>query len=528
MVRSSHTPSVAHWRFRPWTYGFLAMVAWIAVSLGWSWFLVTRTFQHGLEARLVSNSRQLEEQLHDHLQSSGVAMLRRIHDAPLPRRIHGDVSQLAQFAYELHRAVPLSLARIDLDAWPGLQTIVDGSRHVDSRLAYAMLWTEDGNVIAHSKRDLLHTSLSSILWPALEPQQSHRVAKLAVPGGVRVLEVTVPLKLKDRTIAYVSTAYPQDWLEVEFWRTHQRTLLYAGVFTAGGLAVILLVTHFVVSRMDRRRRELRQTVQARTSLLAERGMLASVLAHEVRSPLTALRFNLHSLRGLVAAQAKGDRQLELTDRCEREIRRLDGMLNDFLQRTQVIGPVESASVNTVVSEAVEFLRPALERKNIRISIHLDPAKPSVHVHPDELRQVILNLATNAHEAMPRGGTLAVSTVAEDVSSESVTILLRDSGVGIPPELHERIFEPFFSTKHNGSGLGLALVRRVVSGAGGTVFCESVVGEGTTFRIVLPRAHEGGSQAGQGYAHVRRDEPALNLDDSPELVIDQQELTKNKN
>ncbi|MCL2641216.1 MAG: ATP-binding protein, partial [Phycisphaerales bacterium] len=157
-----------------------------------------------------------------------------------------------------------------------------------------------------------------------------------------------------------------------------------------------------------------------------------------------------------------------------------------------------------------------------------PAKPSVHVHPDELRQVILNLATNAHEAMPRGGTLAVSTVAEDVSSESVTILLRDSGVGIPPELHERIFEPFFSTKHNGSGLGLALVRRVVSGAGGTVFCESVVGEGTTFRIVLPRAHEGGSQAGQGYAHVRRDEPALNLDDSPELVIDQQELTKNKN
>src|ERR1035437_8877707 len=93
------------------------------------------------------------------------------------------------------------------------------------------------------------------------------------------------------------------------------------------------------------------------------------------------------------------------------------MLNDFLQRTQVIGPagIESASVNTVVSEAIEFLRPSLERNHIHISVHVDSSDPLVHVHPDELRQVILNLAANAHEAMAKGhgGTLAVSTVAED-------------------------------------------------------------------------------------------------------------------
>ncbi|MCL2647539.1 MAG: ATP-binding protein [Phycisphaerales bacterium] len=501
---------------------------------------MTRTFHHDVEARLVSSTRQLEEQIHDHLLVSATAMARRLFDAPMsdPRRFSSSIPELTQFAYELLQAVPPALSRFDLEAWPELQAIVDGSGQIDSRLAYAMVWTEDGNVIAHSKRELLHTSLSSTLWPALEPQQPQRVVKLNVPAhskDPRVLEATVSLKLKDANVAYVSAAYPQGWLESEFWRIQGRTLVYAAMFTLAGLVVIFLFTHFVIARMDRRRREIRQTAQARTSLLAERGMLASVLAHEVRSPLTALRFNLHSLRGLVAAYAaKGrggsgdtDRQLVLTDRCEREIRRLDGMLNDFLQRTQVIGPVEAAAVNTVVNEAIEFLRSALERRNIQISIHLDSSSPAVHVHPDELRQVILNLAANAHEAMPKGGMLAVSTVAEDAPNEHrVTILLRDSGGGIPPDLHERIFEPFFSTKPNGSGLGLALVRRVVSGAGGTVFCESVVGEGTTFRIVLPRAHEGSeaqvSQAGRGYAHVRRDEPAIELEDSPEIVIDQQD------
>ena len=99
----------------------------------------------------------------------------------------------------------------------------------------------------------------------------------------------------------------------------------------------------------------------------------------------------------------------------------------------------------------------------------------------------------------------------------MALLIRDSGVGIPPELHERIFEPFFSTKPNGSGLGLALVRRVISGAGGRIYCESAAGAGTTFRIVLPLA-ENGTGSGSGYAHQKFD-PSKPLPESPEIVID---------
>ena len=213
---------------------------------------------------------------------------------------------------------------------------------------------------------------------------------------------------------------------------------------------------------------------------------------------------LRQLLGAMAGEST-EKQTELTDRCEREIRRLDNMLTDFLHHTQVItgSSVEPTALNGVIQEAVEFLRPTLERSGIHVSLHLDPADPRVPVHADELRQVILNLTANAQEAMQdlpaaSARTLAISTISdENAESPTATMLVRDSGRGIPAEVRERIFEPFFSTKPNGSGLGLTLVRRVISGAGGTVLYESLpeesvggVGEGagTTFRITLPRAN----------------------------------------
>lgn len=410
----------------------------------------------------------------------------------------------------------------------------------DPAVAYAMLWREDGRVLGHVRDDLENTFLDVKLWPALEPGQKERIARFTTARvaeanlrSVRstpVIEITLPVVAPlpppptsgaspvAAQRVFLSIAYDRD----DLFRRYMPALVSLGIYSAtfillGGilLAAALLVTF---RRLDRSRREIEQTARARTSLLTERGMLASVLAHEVRSPLTALRFNLHALRSLIAASVSGgsgeDKRLELTDRCEREIRRLDGMLNDFLQRTQVVTPSEPADVNAVVREAVEFLMPALERSHIRISLHLDESAPRVHVHPDELRQVILNLSANAMEAMPapKGGTLAISTLVPPgangdgapsanegrVSAQlpaataapvegMITLLFRDSGVGIPAARLERIFEPFFSTKPNGSGLGLTLVRRVVSGAGGTVFVESKAGEGTTFRILLPAA-----------------------------------------
>lgn len=402
-------------------------------------------------------------------------------------------------------------------------------------MAYRMIWTEEGKVLYHTAPHLDDTYLDVKQWPIPEPGEKERFqdltsAPLETGHGrqpLLVSEITVEVERPAAMTGpaagpasqrvFLSIAYRRDYLLRSFAPSIRASWSASLAFTAAGAVLLVLTLYLTFRRLDQSRREIEQTARARTSLLTERGMLASVLAHEVRSPLTALRFNLHALRGLLAGVAPGsapgqpDKRLELTDRCEREIRRLDGMLNDFLQRTQVVTPAEPADLNGVIKEAVEFLSPAMERNHIRISLHLDPADPRVRLHPDELRQVILNLSANAMEAMPapKGGTLAISTVApaapstiapasEEASAAlpasaapptegMITLLFRDSGIGIPPDRLERIFEPFFSTKPNGSGLGLTLVRRVVSGAGGTVFVESTPGDGTTFRILLPPA-----------------------------------------
>jgi signal transduction histidine kinase len=443
------------------------------------------------------------------------------------------------------------------------QALLEQAALLDGRLAYLMTWTSDGLVVADTRRAQVGTFLDPAKWPALDPAQASRTAVL---GNPEVLELTSRLTGEEqgeapgggaqpetlpRGAVFLSVAYLKGDLDRQFWESAAPLLVGAGIFTGAGallLAVLILVAY---RRLESTQREIEQTARARTSLLTERGMLASVLAHEVRSPLTALRFNLHALRGLIMSiqpqvpenvEASSppspgavDKRLELTDRCEREIRRLDGMLNDFLLRTQVHAEPVPASLNTVIREAVEFLTPALEERKIRISLHLDAADPHVHVHPDELRQVILNLAANAMDAMPppKGGTLAISTVAPSADADArdgngaeaglasaphqegadapaapITLLIRDSGTGIPGEQLERIFEPFFSTKPNGSGLGLTLVRRVISGAGGTLFVESTTASGsgtaasgTTFRILLPPVNTQ-APAGRGYAHKR--------------------------
>lgn len=458
-------------------------LVWTVASLGGAWLLLRQSYQRTVYTGLAERADLLARQLVMKIPPAFLA-------ASATQR--SDIKQL------------------DLS-----EPFETSAKH-NPRALYAMIWSPTGRVLGHTSAAQIDKPLPVDYQP-LDPRETRRFTFRESDPTDKfhdLLEVTVPAAVPgQQAIGFVTVGYSQKWIEDEFWTT-QRSLLYvsAGVSVAG-LIVIFMALHYTQRAIDRARQELETNARARTSLLTERGMLASVLAHEVRSPLTALRFNLHALRNYVLTEAATEKQLELADRCEREIRRLDLMLNDFLTRTQIIAPIMPTSINQVVKEALDFLRPALDQKNIRVVTHLDPADPRVAVNPDELRQVLLNLSANAQDAMPNGGTITVSTLFDKYApptpvGEVVTLLFRDSGVGIPAELHTRIFEPFFTTKASGSGLGLALVRRVISGAGGTIFCESAVGEGTTFRIVLPLA---------------TDEPNTimrpSLEEEPDIVID---------
>lgn len=451
-----------------WSLFGAVELLWLLASLGGTWFVAHAVYSRDQRSRLAMASQILRTDMmayppHRDSFGSYLGWAQRV--LPLVNR-YG--RQFAGIGYVLiwnrNGDVAFLAVRIG-NAFELVAPLVD---HVLSPQAWAAPGTTDGSPFRRINR---------LPWV----QSGNFVDCTTYFNG----PLQSGLHKKMRFHGYMSLGLSESWLAGRFATATRRPLEMALLIALGGMAALGLLFFLVMRRFEYARQQYAQTLRARTSLLSERGMLASVLAHEVRSPLTALRFNLHFLRSLVEAPVvERDRQIEMTHACEREVRRLDLMLDDFLQRTQIITDARDASLNTVVAEALDFLHSAMESQSIRVITHLQPGDVQVSIGADELRQVLLNLCANAQDAMPRGGTLAVSTVAE---SDSALLLVRDSGVGIDPAVQPRVFEPFFTTKPRGSGLGLALVRRVISGAGGTILFDSEPGKGTTFRIVLPRS-----------------------------------------
>ena len=166
-----------------------------------------------------------------------------------------------------------------------------------------------------------------------------------------------------------------------------------------------------------------------------------------------------------------------------EIGRLDYIVTEFLEALRPRQPnFVMGSLNQVVEEALKLLRPELENRGLRVVEKLARQLPEIPIDPGQIKQVLVNLIKNAMQAMNRGGKLTVQT---GEGREAVWVSLADTGAGIPEEKLNRVFEPYFTTKKKGSGLGLLIVHRIVRDHAGKIDVESKPGEGTTFRILLP-------------------------------------------
>jgi signal transduction histidine kinase len=207
------------------------------------------------------------------------------------------------------------------------------------------------------------------------------------------------------------------------------------------------------------------------------------VAHEVKNPLNAILLHVEVAR---AKLARGDTEVNPEmEIISREIVRLDRVVKTFLDFTR---PVElklsTVPVQELVAEIVDLARPQAANSGIQISVEQEAAGAEVQVDRDLLKQAFLNLTMNAMEAMPEGGELRLASIPNE---DTVEIRISDTGAGIPPELREKIFRLYFTTKKEGSGIGLAMAFRIVQLHDGTIDFTSEPGKGTTFFIRLPIA-----------------------------------------
>ncbi len=236
---------------------------------------------------------------------------------------------------------------------------------------------------------------------------------------------------------------------------------------------------------DRRRIEGLEKNLREASSLAAIARLTGSFAHEVRNPLGAIGVNLDLVRRRMVRDSGPDPAAEERVRgIQEEIDRLKEILEEWLRLT---GPEERsapyADVGDIVDSVARLLRVEARHQGVQLSVERDADPGRVLMSTARLRQVLLNLALNALQAMPGGGRLVLR--AKEIG-ESVALEVEDSGSGIPEELREKIFDFHFTTRSDGSGLGLPICRRLVEQAGGTMSFLSRVGSGTTFTVMLPK------------------------------------------
>ncbi len=221
--------------------------------------------------------------------------------------------------------------------------------------------------------------------------------------------------------------------------------------------------------------------------MAAIGTLSAGLAHEINNPIGVIASRVECMLWEADEQdlsemVRGDLQV-IAKHADRVARITQGLLSFSRQQAWRLSPVD---VNTVVEEALVLVEKQLAREQVTLERDVPPGLPAVLGSANHLQQVVLNLLTNAREAMPEGGRLRVATRR---NGGSIEVEVTDTGKGIPAEHLSKVFDPFFTTKEKGTGLGLAVSYGIVRDHGGTLTVRSREGVGTTFLITLPVAGE---------------------------------------
>lgn len=217
------------------------------------------------------------------------------------------------------------------------------------------------------------------------------------------------------------------------------------------------------------------------------GQLSAGIAHEIRNPLAAVNLNLQVLKRKIALDSAESKNIDTALKGVDRISKIVEVTLNFSR--PAIPDIQGLDINALLPQTIELVSTSIRRKEIAIDIQLDKNLPLVSADAKQMQQVFINLITNAADAIKTKGKIAIKTYKEKNTrygeGEFVVASIRDSGVGIPPEDLPKIFNPFFTRKAEGTGLGLPITQRILHQHNGIIDVESTPGAGTIFYVKLP-------------------------------------------
>jgi signal transduction histidine kinase len=356
------------------------------------------------------------------------------------------------------------------------------------------------------------------------------------PGSQRTSTLTIPIVVGDRRVGYLLITRILD----DFSALAKSALVTRLMATFAVFAVGMLLSLFLSSSFSRPIRDLTQAAQRvaggdlaaavppaggnemgrltrafnemvdrlrENKRLEERlhfaerstamGRLASAVAHEIRNPLNFINLSIDHVRGKLAPEDAARRESfeTILGNVKSEISRLNRLVGDFLSFGKPMRlDSRPCAVDTIVREVAALVDHKARDQGIALNVDAEPGLPEVVADPELLKTCFLNLMINAVDAMPGGGTLSASIRRlKETEGDAIEVSIADTGLGMTDEEVDAAFEPYFSTKDTGLGLGLALTRKIVEDHGGAITLESVRGGGTTARIALPLSATGAAE-----------------------------------
>lgn len=419
---------------------------------------------------------------------------------------------------------------IALSTDQGIRSILESTAAYGRNVTYAAVVDNDGIAIAHS--------FPAIQGQRLEPGQNlsavldaGTVTQFRTVYADRALEVALPLQLGEAPFGAIRVGLSPVLIRNDLSRALRPMIWTTMVVSITALLVGLLLArrilrpiHVINSGLmklgrgekvgsidlpsDEELEGVGESFKAIGEKLASRslGRLMAGVTHEVRNPLNAMAIHLELVREHLLRQQRGSRApvgavLGLDDGEERapelegarehidviasEIQRLDDVITGFVRfiRTEEL-QVQPVNLQALIAEVIALVEPDVRRNGVVCRAGVPSGLPELRADPALLRQALLNLALNGCQAMPNGGKLTMAAKAD--RDHRIALIVEDTGVGIPADRLDRIFDLYFTTKPKGSGIGLSIVYRIVQLHGGEIEVESTEGRGTVFCLWLPR------------------------------------------
>jgi signal transduction histidine kinase len=254
------------------------------------------------------------------------------------------------------------------------------------------------------------------------------------------------------------------------------------VGTVGLIGVALTWNKTLTRQVELKTQELLESQErlVHSERFAAVGEAAAYVSHEIKNPLMVIGGLAHQVERRLAEDQPA---LEKVKIIQQEVRRLETFLWELRDFTRPVNPVkQEMDLNALIQEVQTLMAEEARQKGVSLEGRLDPRLPRIEVDPSQIRQVLVNLIKNALEATEENGRVLLATGSRD---GQVWFSIQDTGKGMPGEVLEKIFHPFFTTKEKGTGLGLAVIHKIITDHHGAISVESTSGRGSTFTVRLP-------------------------------------------